>query len=84
MHFYGLGHGTNARTARLVPDMLSTNEMSDAPSKPTDQEKGAGKPLSDPDSRTITIGLKSLYRTVIEEPIPDDLMDLLNSLDDKG
>ena len=57
--------------------------MSDAPRKPTDQKKGAGMHVPDPDSRTIAIGLRSLYRTVIEEPIPDDLMDLLNSLDDK-
>lgn len=57
--------------------------MSDVPSKPTDQQKSTRMPKSDPDSRTIAIGLKSLYRTVIEEPIPDDLMDLLDSLDDK-
>lgn len=82
-HFYGLDGGTNAFTARSCPDMLRTNLMSDVPSKPsTDQEKGAGKDHSNPDSRVLATGLKSLYRSVIEEPIPDDLMDLLDSLDD--
>lgn len=57
--------------------------MSDVPRKPSaDQEKGSSKHHPDPDSRAIATGLKSLYRSVIEEPIPDDLMDLLDSLDD--
>lgn len=34
------------------------------------------------DTALITSGLKSLYRSVIEEPIPDDLLKLLDSLDD--
>lgn len=35
------------------------------------------------ESKTIATGLKTLYRNVVEEPIPDDLMDLLDSLDDE-
>lgn len=35
------------------------------------------------ESRAIATGLKSLYRTVVEEPIPDDLLNLLDSLDDE-
>jgi len=34
------------------------------------------------DTAAISDGLKSLYRSVVEEPIPDDLLSLLNSLDD--
>lgn len=35
------------------------------------------------DAQGISAGLRSLYKSVVEEPIPDDLMNLLNSLDDE-
>ena len=58
--------------------------MSDTPNTPPVDPKGRGanKPRQQ-ESRAIATGLKSLYRTVVEEPIPDDLLNLLDSLDDQ-
>lgn len=30
----------------------------------------------------LGVGLRSMYRSVLEEPLPDDMMALLNQLDD--
>jgi Anti-sigma factor NepR len=58
--------------------------MSDTPKTPPvdPKSKGTNKPRHQ-ESRAIATGLKSLYRTVVEEPIPDDLLNLLDSLDDQ-
>lgn len=58
--------------------------MSDTPKKPPVDPRGrsASQPQTQ-ESRAIATGLKSLYRTVVEEPIPDDLLNLLDSLDDQ-
>ena len=58
--------------------------MSEPPKKPPADLKGRGvKQPQHPESRAIATGLKSLYRTVVDEPIPDDLLNLLDSLDDQ-
>lgn len=30
----------------------------------------------------LAVGLRSMYQSVLEEPLPDDMMALLNQLDD--
>ena len=58
--------------------------MPDTPKKPPADLKDRGiKQPQHQESRAIATGLKSLYRTVVEEPIPDDLLNLLDSLDDQ-
>jgi hypothetical protein len=58
--------------------------MTDTPKKPPLDDKGRGvKMPQHQESHAIATGLKSLYRTVVEEPIPDDLLNLLDSLDDQ-
>lgn len=54
--------------------------MSETPKEPQSKPTTTAK-LSE--AKTIATGLKTLYRNVVEEPIPDDLMNLLNSLDDE-
>jgi Anti-sigma factor NepR len=75
--------GTNYLTVRSHPDMLRIHQMSDMPKKPPIDLKGRGAKQSQKETRAIATGLKSLYRTVVEEPIPDDLLNLLDSLDDQ-
>ena len=79
-----LAGGNELPDRALQPDMLRTHQMSDTPKKPpVDPKRRSGKQLQQQESRAIATGLKSLYRTVVEEPIPDDLLNLLDSLDDQ-
>lgn len=58
--------------------------MPETPKKlPLDIKRRKANQPHQEDSRAIATGLKSLYRTVVEEPIPDDLLNLLDSLDDE-
>lgn len=60
--------------------MANPNFSSDEASGAHSASAAAGRQR---ESKTIATGLKTLYRNVVEEPIPDDLMDLLDSLDDE-
>lgn len=54
-----------------------------------DNRKGAAEQAksdgaASPDKPDWADGLKRLYDSVVEEPLPDSLMDLLSKLDDAG
>lgn len=65
--------------------MPDQNEKHDLGSEDSDFEQPtAREPMTNPDEvqERLGFGLRSMYRSVLEEPLPADMMALLDQLDE--
>lgn len=65
--------------------MKQSNDRKGPASRDEGKDNSRDKPMVDKDKmqERLGLGLKNMYRSVLEEPLPDDMLALLDQLDDE-